>query len=121
YNALGGGGPGRVKGFGRNGEVEVAFDPSSLYVPSLDLSTTKVAGLPIPPPLAIDIHPNLLEGYVDRSTGDAEFDFEALFSFTVSELYQPSPLFVKCKLSTGNAQGALFSATGEKLNDDGRG
>lgn len=37
------------------GKTRLAFDPEKTYIPPLDWRTTRVLGLPIPPPLKIEI------------------------------------------------------------------
>lgn len=43
------------------GRVSMAFDPATIDIPALDFRTTKVLGLPIPPPLKIAINASELK------------------------------------------------------------
>ncbi|CAI7906177.1 unnamed protein product [Closterium sp. NIES-54] len=71
--------PGGVAGGGGSGtatdltdgsdRVEIVFDPQTLNIPPLRYDTTRFLGLPLPPPLKIDIAPAALRGYLERSTG----------------------------------------------------
>jgi hypothetical protein len=44
-----------VKTQGEQGRTLLTFDPEQTYIPPLDWRTTRVLGLPIPPPLRIEI------------------------------------------------------------------
>jgi hypothetical protein len=59
YNASGGGGDGSVEQ--RGDKLQVVFDASKLLIPALSWRTASMFGVPIPPPLKIDIYPSRLE------------------------------------------------------------
>lgn len=54
YDASSGTGLGEVKPLGE-GKVSMEFDPATIDIPALNFRTTRVLGLPIPPPLKIVI------------------------------------------------------------------
>lgn len=68
YNPEGGGGEGRALDLG-DGRVSVEFDPRTLNIPPLSFDSTTFVGLPLPPPLKIQIVPSMLKGIVDKRTG----------------------------------------------------
>lgn len=81
YNATGGGGRGRVLEV--NGDVlTVEFDATSLNIPPIDYRSTKVVGVPIPPPLKIEILPKSLKGTIDVRTGRPTWISMPSFSLT---------------------------------------
>jgi hypothetical protein len=118
YNASGGGGVGTVK---QEGDLlRVTFDPASLQIPAIQYSTTAVLGVPIPPPLKIEIRPRRLEGTVNPATGEAELEFLADFAFTAAPLYTAAPLVVSTTLTTEASEGAFRKGQGVRLGGDGR-
>ncbi len=118
YNAAGGGGVGTVA---REGNLlRVVFDPASLQIPAIQYSTTAILGVPIPPPLKIEILPRKLEGTVDPATGVAELEFLADFAFTAAPFYTASPLVVSTTLTTEASEGAFRKGQGMRLGGDGR-
>lgn len=66
YDAQGGGGVGSAEDIG-NGMIRVKFDPAQFVIPPLDFRSTKLLGLPIPPPLQISIKMQKLEVRVTLS------------------------------------------------------
>ena len=44
-----------------DGRMHVTFDPSKLTIPDLNWRTTRILGLPLPPPFNIAIQPRKLE------------------------------------------------------------
>lgn len=60
YNAQGAGGLGTAEDLGE-GMAKVSFDPKKFIIPPLDYRSTKVLGVPIPPPLKIAIDMQKLE------------------------------------------------------------
>lgn len=119
YNASGGGGVGRI--VSQDGNIAtVEFDPASLYIPSIDYKTTKVLGIPIPPPLSIRILPKELKGTVNLETGEANLDFDASFQFDAGSLYHAAPLAVVTTLSTEGSSGKLLQGSGTRLHGDAK-
>ncbi len=89
YNAAGGGGMGTVTpptpGSTRQ---QVSFDASTLAIPPLDYRSTRLFGIPLPPPLKIEIVPKRLDGFVDTVSGETSLSFDAEFCFSVGPLYK---------------------------------
>jgi hypothetical protein len=126
YDARGGGGLGVLTAADPVGtEIAIGtgslgFDPAGLRIPPLDWRTTRFLGLPLPPGLAITIHPERLEGRIDRATGAMELQFDARFRFAIGALYRAPDLIVSTTLSTGPVQGRRHRASGQPLDGDGR-
>lgn len=68
YHPVGGGGIAKAEDADER-RIHVAFDIEKLSIPSVEFSTTSLLGVPLPPPLKIDIVPSKLEGYIDRVSG----------------------------------------------------
>lgn len=114
YNASGGGGRGRV--VSQEGDIlHVEFDASTLNIPPIDYASTKVIGIPIPPPLQIRIIPKELKGTVNRKTGETNLNFNALFQFDAGSLYHAKPLSVATTLSTEGSSGSLLRGSGARM------
>jgi hypothetical protein len=118
YNAGGGGGVGTLREAG-NGKYFASWDANQLDIPPLDYRSTKVLGIPIPPPLKIVIKPKSLEGVIDMETGKADLDFVASFEFEAG-LYHAKPLSVATTLTTDTSSGSLLRGTGEKIHAQGK-
>lgn len=97
----------------------VVFDPASLRIPPLDYRSTKLFGIPLPPPLKIDIVPKALQGEVDTATGQARLSFDAEFCFSVGALYKAPPLSVVTDLTTETSSGEIHTAQGQRRGPDG--
>jgi hypothetical protein len=126
YDARGGGGLGvlatpdpAATGTGID-TGSLRFDPAGLRIPALDWRTTRFLGLPLPPGLAITIHPERLEGRIDGATGAMALHFHARFRFAIGALYRAPDLIVDTTLSTGPVQGRRHRASGQPLDGDGR-
>ncbi|WP_216916505.1 MULTISPECIES: hypothetical protein [unclassified Synechococcus] len=125
YDARGGGGLGKLTaadpaGMGIGpGTGSLCFDPAGLRIPPLDWRTTRFLGLPLPPGLAITIHPERLEGRIDGATGAMALHFQARFRFAIGSLYRAPDLIVATTLSTGPVQGRRHRASGQPLDGDG--
>lgn len=118
YDASGGGGAGTAV-LRDDGLLHVSFDAAALSVPALELATTRVLGLPLPPPLRIEIVPRRLEGTVDPATGAVNLDFDAQFLFSAGPVYTAPPLAVLTRLTSGSSSGVLRSGTGTPLSATG--
>jgi hypothetical protein len=118
YNAAGGGGRGTAVQQ-PDGKFAIEFLAEELLIPALSYSTTKILGVPLPPPLKIEILPKKLAGTIDPKTGVVELEFDAMFSFTASSLYQAPLLSVQTMLTTEASDGELQHARGQRLNADG--
>lgn len=119
YNASGGGATGKVSRRS-DGLLDVSWDASSLNIPAISYASTRILGLPLPPPLQIKIVPEKLEGTVDPVSGEANLDFLARFEFTAGSLYTAAPLTVLTTLTSETSQGQLLSGTGSRLAADGK-
>lgn len=118
YNAEGGGGSGKAEKM-EDGRWDVQFDAAEVSIPDVGFHTTTLLGIPLPPPIRIQIVPDSLEGTVDRSTGKVELNFKAKFYFSTGPFYRPSPLIVDTLLTTESTQGVLRGGTGSRLDADG--
>jgi hypothetical protein len=118
YNAEGGGGSGKAEQL-EDGHWHVEFNAAEVNIPDVGYSTTTLLGIPLPPPIRIQIVPDSLEGIVDRNTGKVELNFKAKFYFSTGPLYRPPPLIVDTLLTTESAQGVLRGGTGSRLDADG--
>ncbi|MCO5557732.1 hypothetical protein L7F22_011303 [Adiantum nelumboides] len=118
YNAEGGGGPGSAVEL-PDGRLAVNFDIESLYIPTVEWRTTKFLGLPLPPFLCIQVVPQLLKGFIDRSRGKVELEFSANFFFSVGSLYRAPPLVVNTLLTTETTEGRLRRGQGRRLDSEG--
>eukprot|EP00892_Ulva_mutabilis_P011684 jgi/Ulvmu1/8889/UM049_0071.1 len=114
YDASAGTGIGEIKPEGGS-RVSLEFDPATVDIPTLSFRTTKVLGLPIPPPLQIAIDASELKGWLDTETGQAELSFDANFTFTAGPVYKPPSLKVKTILSTEDTTGRFRSASGQRF------
>ncbi len=68
YNAEGGGGSGRAIQL-PDGCWQVKFEASDINIPTVGYETTTLMGVPLPPPLRIDVIPETLEGIIDKASG----------------------------------------------------
>lgn len=117
YNASGGGGVGTVREC-EDGRLFVSFDATNLVIPPINTSSTKVLGVSLPPPLQIEIVPQILQGMIDPQTGVAELEFLAQFKFRAGSLYTAPPLSIKTVLTTEHADGKLRHGRGKRLRDN---
>lgn len=118
YNAEGGGGSGKAEQL-EDGRWHVEFNAAEVNIPDVGYATTTLLGIPLPPPIRIQIVPDSLEGIVDRNSGKVELNFKAKFYFSTGPLYRPPPLIVDTLLTTESAQGVLRGGTGSRLDADG--
>jgi len=118
YDASGGGGVATLRDLG-DGKYFASWDANQLDIPPLDYRSTKVLGIPIPPPLKIVIKPKSLEGVIDMETGKADLDFVASFEFEAG-LYHAKPLSVATTLTTETSSGDLLQGAGEKIHAQGK-
>lgn len=68
YDAEGGGGSGKAVKLS-DGRWRVHFDAAELHIPDVSFRTATLLGVPIPPPIRIEIVTDSLEGTVDRDIG----------------------------------------------------
>ncbi len=120
YDARGGVGVGWLAEGDGTGSHALRFDPAALQIPPLHWRTTRFLGLPLPPGLGITIHPQRLEGSLDRATGEVALRFCARFRFALAGLYRAPDLIVDTTLTTGPVQGRRHHARGQPLDGDGQ-
>lgn len=88
YDASLGTGLGEVKPDG-DSRVSLVFDPATLDIPSLNFTTTKVLGLPIPPPLQIAIDASELKVCFIATCECAHVSFQAIPDTVVNSMSSP--------------------------------
>ncbi|CAK9238226.1 unnamed protein product [Sphagnum jensenii] len=118
YNAEGGGGSGHAIQL-PDGCWQVKFEASDINIPTVGYETTTLMGVPLPPPLRIDVVPETLEGIIDKASGKVELKFQAQFFFSAGNLYRPPPLLVNTLLTTESAQGEIRGGQGSRLDSKG--
>jgi len=118
YNAEGGGGSGHAIQLS-DGCWQVKFEASDINIPTVGYETTTLMGVPLPPPLRIDVVPETLEGIIDKASGKVELKFQAKFFFSAGNLYRPPPLLVNTLLTTESAQGEIRGGQGSRLDSKG--
>jgi hypothetical protein len=121
YDARGGGGPAELGAPDGEGWQTLVFDPATLQIPALTSRTTRFLGLPLPPGLAIAVHPEQLDGRWQPATGAVELLFRSRFRFSVAGLYQAPDLIVQTQLVTGQVRGQRHRAQGQPLDALGQG
>lgn len=118
YDGRGGGGLGQLAPAGSDGRQPLSFDPAALQIPPLCSRTTRFLGLPLPPGLAIAIHPEQLAGSLEASSGDVRLRFRSRFRFSIGAYTAPD-LLIDCELQSGAVQGVRHRASGEPMNASG--
>jgi hypothetical protein len=121
YDARGGGGPATLGATVGEGWQSLVFDPATLLIPALTTRTTRFLGLPLPPGLAIAVHPEQLDGRWQPATGAVQLLFRSRFRFSLAGLYQAPDLIVETQLVTGQVQGQRHRAQGQPLDGLGQG
>jgi len=118
YDGGGGGGLAQLGCESTDGLRPLTFDPAALLIPPLCSRTTRLLGLPLPPGLAIAIHPEQLAGTLDPASGELRLQFRARFRFSIGSYTAPD-LLIDCPLHSGPVQGRRHRATGARLNGCG--
>lgn len=121
YDARGGGGPAALGTPDRDGWQPLLFQPATLRIPALTGRTTRFLGLPLPPGLAIAVHPEQLEGRWQPASGAVELLFRCRFRFSVAGLYRAPDLIVQTQLVTAQVRGRRHHAEGQPLDALGQG
>lgn len=121
YDARGGGGPAALGTPDRDGWQPLLFEPATLRIPALTGRTTRFLGLPLPPGLAIAVHPEQLEGRWQPASGAVELLFQCRFRFSVAGLYRAPDLIVQTQLVTAQVHGRRHRAQGQPLDALGQG
>ena len=118
YDGRGGGGLGRLGPESVDGLRSLTFDPVGLQIPPLCSRTTRFLGLPLPPGLAIAIHPEQLAGTLNPSSGELRLQFRSRFRFSIGAYTAPD-LLIDCELQSGAVQGRRHQASGSPLDASG--
>lgn len=118
YDGRGGGGLGQLGPAGPDGWQPLVFEPAGLQIPPLCSRTTRFLGLPLPPGLAIAIHPEQLAGRLDPTSGALSLRFRARFRFSIGGYTAPD-LLIDCELKSGSVEGARHRASGSPMNASG--
>ncbi len=118
YDGRGGGGLGRLGPDNTDGLRPLSFDPEGLRIPPLCCRTTRFLGLPLPPGLAIAIHPEQLAGTLHPASGELRLQFRARFRFSIGTYTAPD-LVIDCSLQSGAVQGRRHQASGSPLDASG--
>jgi len=121
YDARGGGGPATLGAPDAGGWQPLLFDPATLRIPALTFRTTRFLGLPLPPGLAIAVHPEQLEGRWQPASGAVELEFHCRFRFSAAGLYRAPDLIIQTQLVTGQVGGQRHRAQGQPLDALGQG
>lgn len=121
YDARGGGGPAELGTLDHDGWQTLVFDPASLSIPALTGRTTRFLGLPLPPGLAIAVHPDQLEGRWQPASGAVQLQFRSRFRFSMAGLYRAPDLIVQTQLETGLVRGRRHRAQGQPIDSFGQG
>lgn len=111
YDGRGGGGFGCLGPENAEGLRPLTFDPVGLQIPPLCHRTTRFLGLPLPPGLAITVHPEQLAGAFHPSTGELQLQFRARFRFSIGAYTAPD-LLIDCSLQSGAVRGRRHQASG---------
>lgn len=118
YDGRGGGGLGQLGPAASDGLRALSFAPAGLQIPPLCTCTTRFLGLPLPPGLAIAIHPEQLEGTLDPASGDVRLRFRSRFRFSIGSYTAPD-LLIDCQLQSGPVQGRRHRAAGAAMGASG--
>lgn len=118
YDGRGGGGPGVLGPENADGLRPLTFDPASLQIPPLCSRTTRFLGLPLPPGLAIEIHPEQLAGTLHAASGELRLQFRSRFRFSIGAYTAPD-LLIDCSLQSGAVDGRRHRARGSPLEASG--
>ena len=118
YDGRGGGGFGSLGPATADGLRPLTFDPKGLEIPPLCSRTTRFLGLPLPPGLAIAIHPELLAGTLNPASGELQLQFRSRFRFSIGAYIAPD-LVIDCALQSGAVQGRRHQASGSPLGASG--
>eukprot|EP00891_Asterochloris_glomerata_P001100 jgi/Astpho2/1100/e_gw1.00020.34.1_t len=113
YDSRGGGGLAKAEKRPGN-KLFVSFDLAQLSIPDVNWRTAKFLGVPMAPPFRM-----LLQGTIDRETGQAELEFIADFMFTAGFLYKAPPLKVTTNLTTEHVKGTVREGDGKRLDNQG--
>ncbi len=119
YNAYGGGGYAKLLPSKESHLIRISFASETFSIPPLTSRTTKFLSLPLPPGLKIEMSMDLLEGIIDKNSGEVSLKFESKFIFSIVEIFKFPKLIVKTLLSTGKIKGKLHEAEGLVLQKNG--
>ncbi len=119
YNASGGGGKATLIPNQKHNLLNISFSSKTFSIPSLTSKTTRFLSLPLPPGLKIKMSMNLLEGTIDKNSGDVLLKFESKFQFSIGAMYRFPALMVKTLLKTGKVKGKIHEGEGLVLQSNG--
>lgn len=97
YNAEGGSGTGKAVKM-EDGRWRVQFDIAAVKIPDVDFHTTTLFGIPLPPPIRIQIVPDSLEGVADLETGKVSITgllLGSLSAFHLVSLMRRATLYLR--------------------------
>ncbi len=121
YDAKGGGGRAQMGPSDADGWQALLFDPATLTIPDLNGRTTRFLGLPLPPGVAIAVHPEQLEGRWQPASGAVQLRFRSRFRFKLAGQQAAPDLLVDTQLVTAAVQGQRHRAQGQPLDAGGEG
>ena len=98
YNASRGGGFTNKISYKSNSIMSFIFDVENFSIPAINSFSTKLLGLPLPPGIQINIHPELVAGELDESLDILSLDFKASFKFSVLNLITAPDLYIDTNL-----------------------
>ncbi len=120
YNALGGGGKGKLIPSQQNSILHLSFSSTTFSIPPLTSQTTKFLSFPLPPGLKIEMSMNKLEGTIDKNSGEVLLNFESRFIFSIGNIMKFPNLLVQTILTTGKVKGELHEGEGLLVQKDGK-
>ena len=119
YNACGGGGKATLIPSKKKNILYLIFSSKTFAIPPLTSQTTKFLSLPLPPGLKIEMSMYILEGTIDKNSGEVLFTFESKFIFSIGTIIKFPCLLVKTSLQTGTVKGKLLEGKGRVLQTNG--
>tara|TARA_Y100001968_G_scaffold218544_1_gene201230 strand:- start:28 stop:588 length:561 start_codon:yes stop_codon:yes gene_type:complete len=120
YDASGGGGKAIVADIEKNNIQRIQFSPNRFIIPSINIRTSKILGLPLPPGIEIKILLEKLEGTILKEKGEVSLTFKSKFILSILNLYDFPKLSISTKLTTGKIKSKLFTAEGRCISKNGQ-
>ena len=119
YNASGGGGTATLLQNQKNNLLHISFSTKTFSIPPLTAKTTRFLSLPLPPGFKLKMSMDLLEGTVDKNSGDVLLKFESKIHFSIGALIRFPALMIKTLLKTGKVKGKIHEGEGLILQNNG--
>ena len=119
YNAYGGGGKATLISNQKNKLLHISFSSKTFSIPSLTSKTTRFLSLPLPPGFKLKMSMDILEGTVDKNSGDVLLKFESKIHFSIGAMIKFPALMVKTLLKTGKVKGKIHEGEGLILQNNG--